>query len=227
MDNGKYQILIVDDHPIVRHGIVQLVNRQSDLECKVEADDAESALQILSEKDFDLIVADISLPGLSGLDLVRRVHGTHPNLPMLVVSMHEESIYAERALRAGARGFVMKQEATDKLIEAMRKLLSGGVYLSRALEERMFQTFVGRPADRKHEAIASLTQREFEVLQMIAQGLTSSQIAGRLDRSIKSVEAYRTSIRAKLGAKSMVDLARLALEYLPNAPRKADGEPSS
>ncbi|HEU0201263.1 MAG TPA: response regulator transcription factor, partial [Burkholderiaceae bacterium] len=119
---------------------------------------------------------------------------------------------------AGARGFLMKHEATDRLVEAVRKLLAGGVYLSRRLEERMFQSFVGGgPA--VEEPLKRLTEREFEVLQLIAQGMTSVQIAQRINRSLKSVEAYRTSIRAKLGAKSTVDLARLALEYFPSVPR--------
>jgi len=121
MDNGKYQILIVDDHPIVRHGIVQLVNRQSDLECKVEADDAESALQILSEKDFDLIVADISLPGLSGLDLVRRVHGTHPNLPMLVVSV------LLLLFLCGLSGAILSELAGTDLMTAVLATVPGSI----------------------------------------------------------------------------------------------------
>jgi len=115
----------------------------------------------------------------------------------------------------------MKQEATVRLVEAVRRLLAGGVYVSRALEERMFQSFVGG-TEKKPEAVARLNEREFEVIQMIAQGMTTAQIAQRINRSIKSVESYRTSIRAKLGAKSMADLARLALEYLPNTPRALD-----
>jgi DNA-binding NarL/FixJ family response regulator len=223
-DTGRARVLIVDDHPIVRHGIAQLLNAQPDLVCAAEADNADAALQILREQRFDLMVFDISMPGLSGLDLIRRVRASDTATPILVLSMHEEAIYAERALAAGARGFLMKQEATEKLVTAARKLLAGGVYVSRALEERMFQSFVGTnnagaPAPAGVNTLARLTEREFEVLQMIAQGLTSAQIATRINRSIKSVEAYRTSIRAKLGAKSTVDLARLALEYLGTTPR--------
>jgi DNA-binding NarL/FixJ family response regulator len=149
--------------------------------------------------------------------LIRRVKAKDAGLPILVLSVHDESVYAERALAAGARGFLMKSEATERLVEAVRKLLAGGVHLSRALEERMFQTFVGAKA--ANEPLQRLTERELEVLQLIAQGLTSAQIAKRINRSIKSVEAYRTAIRAKLGARSTVDLARLALEYFPTAPR--------
>lgn len=218
-DEHKARIMIVDDHPIVRHGIAQLLNAQPDFECSAEADDAESALRLLRDDDpYHLLIVDISMPGLSGLDLIRRVKQRDPDLPVLVLSMHDESVYAERALAAGARGFLMKHEATDRLVEAVRKLLAGGVYLSRRLEERMFQSFVGGgPA--VEEPLKRLTEREFEVLQLIAQGMTSVQIAQRINRSLKSVEAYRTSIRAKLGAKSTVDLARLALEYFPSVPR--------
>jgi DNA-binding NarL/FixJ family response regulator len=217
----KAQLLVVDDHPIVRHGIVQLLNRQPDMEVVAEADDAESALSHLRERSFNLVVTDISLPGLSGLDLIRRVNANKDAPPILVLSMHEESVYAERALNAGARGYVMKQEAPDKLVAAVRKLLSGGIYLSPQMEERMLMSLVkGKPATAE-PSLSVLTEREFEVLQMIAQGLTSAQIAERINRSIKSVEAYRTSLRAKLGAKTTVDLARLALEHFPHVPRSS------
>jgi DNA-binding NarL/FixJ family response regulator len=218
---NKAQLLVVDDHPIVRHGIVQLLNRQPDMEVVAEADDAESALSHVRERSFSLIVTDISLPGLSGLDLIRRINASKEAPPILVLSMHEESVYAERALTAGARGYVMKQEAPDKLVAAVRKLLGGGIYLSPQMEERMLMSMVkGKPATAE-PSLSVLTEREFEVLQMIAQGLTSAQIAERINRSIKSVEAYRTSLRAKLGAKTTVDLARLALEHFPHVPRSS------
>lgn len=216
-EQHKARIMIVDDHPIVRHGIAQLLNGQTDMEVIAEAEDAEAAVRQLRDQTFELLVVDISMPGLSGLDLIRRIKAKDAHIPILVLSMHDESVYAERALAAGARGFLMKHEATERLVSAVRKLLGGGVYLSRALEERMFQTFVGGQV--VDEPLKRLTEREFEVLQLIAQGMTSAQIAKRINRSIKSVEAYRTAIRSKLGAKSTVDLARLALEYFPTAPR--------
>lgn len=216
-EQHRARIMIVDDHPIVRHGIAQLLNVQPDMEVVAEAEDAESATRQLRELAPELLIVDISMPGLSGLDLIRRIKIKDGQVPVLVLSMHDESVYAERALAAGARGFLMKHEATDKLVTAVRKLLGGGVYLSRSLEERMFQTFVG--GQTVEEPLKRLTEREFEVLQLIAQGLTSAQIAKHINRSIKSVEAYRTAIRSKLGAKSTVDLARLALEYFPTAPR--------
>jgi DNA-binding NarL/FixJ family response regulator len=216
----RSRVLVVDDHPIVRHGIAELLNSQEDLQCVAQADSAAAALQILRQAEFDLMVIDVSLPGVSGLDLVRRIRTTDARTPILMLSMHEETVYAERALSSGARGFLMKHEATDMLIIAARKLLAGGVYVSGAMEERMLHRFVGAGTGQAPaEGIGSLNEREFEVLQLIAQGLTSREIARRICRSLKSVEAYRTSIRAKLGAKSTVDLARLAIEVTGAAAR--------
>jgi two-component system, NarL family, response regulator NreC len=208
------RVLVVDDHPIVRHGIAELLGAQPDMQCAGEADSAAAALHLLRDAAFDLIVVDINLPGISGLELVRRLRASGVETPVLVLSMHEETVYAERALAAGARGYLMKQEATDKLVLAARKLLAGGIYVSGAMEQRMLDRLVGTRALRQAPTagIAALNEREFEVLQMIAQGLTSIEIAQRICRSLKSVEAYRASIRTKLGAKSTVDLARLAIE---------------
>jgi two-component system, NarL family, response regulator NreC len=209
----RHRVLVVDDHPIVRHGIVELLGAEADMHCTAEADSATAALHILRESAFDLLVVDINLPGISGLELVRRIRASGVETPILMLSMHEEAVYAERALAAGARGYLMKQEATEMLVGAARKLLAGGIYVSGAMEQRMLDRLVGTRAARQSPVgIAALNEREFEVLQMIAQGLTSIEIAQRICRSLKSVEAYRASIRAKLGAKSTVDLARLAIE---------------
>ncbi len=219
MNDYRHRILIVDDHPIVRHGIAELLNAQTDMYCAAQCDDGDTALQLLREQRFDLLIVDITLPGLSGLDLVRRIRANDKKTPVLMLSMHEESIYAERALSAGARGFLMKQEATEMLVTAVRKLLAGGIHVSPEMEERMLNRFLGgTPIEPIKSGLGSLSEREYEVLQLIAQGLTSAKIAERISRSIKSVEAYRTSIRSKLGAKSTVDLARLALEFVGTYP---------
>lgn len=214
----RRRILIVDDHPIVRHGIAQLLSREPDLNCDLEADGATQALQLLHGETVDLVITDISMPGLSGLDLTRRIVASHPQLPVLVLSMHEESIYADRALAAGARGFITKQEATDRLLEAVRKLLQGGVWLSRSMEERLVRSFVGRPPSAplppaSRAELQGLTEHEFEVLQMLSQGMSSADMAARINRSVKSIEAYRASLRSKLGARSTADLTRLAVEW--------------
>jgi DNA-binding NarL/FixJ family response regulator len=210
-----HRLLIVDDHPIVRHGIAQLLGREPDIECTLEADSAQAALDILHGTEADLVVCDISMPGISGIDLVRRLASSHPQLPVLVSTMHEESIYAERALAAGARGFITKHEAPDRLLAAVRRILGGGVYMSPALEQRMLDKALGRVprTDGTPPALQGLSEREFEVLQMLAQGLTSAEIGERINRSLKSIEAYRSSLRAKLGARSAADLTRLAVEY--------------
>lgn len=215
--DGRRRILIVDDHPIVRHGIAQLLAREADLRCDLTADDAPQALSLLREHEVALVIADISLPGLSGLDLCRRIVAAHPELPVLVLSMHEESVYADRALAAGARGFITKQEATDRLVGAVRKVLGGGIWLSTGMEERLVRQRVGAApvpsASPRHAALQHLTDREFEVLQMLAQGLSSAEMGQRINRSVKSIEAYRASLRAKLGARTASDLTRLALTY--------------
>lgn len=206
------RLMIVDDHPIVRHGIAQLLSRESDLRCELEADDADQALAILRREKVDLVIVDISMPGLSGLDLTRRIVSSWPELPVLVLSMHDESVYAERAFAAGARGYITKQGATERLLEAVRKVLGGGAYFGPAIEQRMLAGLRGQPVAPSN-ALASLNEREFEVLQMLAQGLSSAEMATRINRSIKSIEAYRASLRQKLGARTVADLTRLAIEY--------------
>ncbi len=208
-----YQLMIVDDHPIVRHGIVQLLSRHPDLRCDLEADDAQQALDILRREKVDLLIVDISMPGLSGLDLTRRVVSSWPSLPVLVLSMHEESVYAERAFAAGARGYITKQGATEKLVEAVRRMLQGGVYFGPAVEQRMLAGLRGQPMEKAAGPLAQLNEREFEVLQMLAQGLTSAEMAQRINRSIKSVELYRAALRSKLGARSVAELTKMAIEH--------------
>lgn len=211
----KQQVMVIDDHPIVRHGIAMLIDAQPDMACCGQAQDAEQALALLRTVEPDLMVVDISMPGLSGLDLVRRVRTSHPNAAALVLSMHEEAVYAERAFGAGACGFITKQEGTEKLLEAMRKVLTGGIYVSPKFEQRMLELYLGRGRPDKQPPgpnATKLSAREFEVLQMIAQGFTSNDIAQRIHRSVKSVEAYRASIRHKLGARTTADLTRLAVE---------------
>jgi DNA-binding NarL/FixJ family response regulator len=217
-----HRLMIVDDHPIVRHGIVQLLAGEPDLVCDLEADNAEDALHLLRSHTVDLLIADISLPGLSGLDLTRRVVATWPDLPVLVLSMHEESAYADRAFSAGARGYLNKHGATEELVKAVRRLLQGGVYFGPAIERQMLDRLRGQTLAQPAPvtSMASLNEREFEVLQMLAQGLSSAEMAERINRSVKSIEVYRASLRQKLGARTVAELTRIAIEYCrPGAPR--------
>ena len=196
--------MIVDDHVIVRQGIAQLVNRESDLDVCCEAGDADSALAVLRSRPVDLAIVDISLPGTSGIELVKLLHQQQPGLPVLMMSMHDESLYSDRAFRAGAKGYVMKQEATEKLLMAIRKILNGGVYVSDRMQTVMVQRFLSS---------GNLTDREFEILSMIGQGLSVSEIASKLGRSVKTVEAHRANLREKLGLKRAAELARFATQW--------------
>jgi DNA-binding NarL/FixJ family response regulator len=210
---AKARIMIVDDHVIVRQGIAQLVNREPDLDVRYEAGDADSALALLNTEQVDLAIVDISLPGTSGLELVKMMHSQKPNLPILMMSMHDEALYSDRAFRAGAKGYVMKQEATERLLMAIRKILNGGVYVSDRMQTVMVQRFLSSGMDQKVSFIDNLTDREFEILRMIGQGLTVSEIATKLGRSVKTVEAHRANLREKLGLKRAAELARFATQW--------------
>jgi two-component system response regulator NreC len=210
----KARILIVDDHVIVRQGIAQLVNREPDLDVCQEAGDADSALAVLRDTAVDLAIVDISLPGTSGIELVKLIRDSNPNLPVLVMSMHDEALYSDRAFRAGAKGYVMKQEATEKLLAAIRKILNGGVYVSDRMQTVMVQRFLNSGVDETVSFIDNLTDREFEILRMIGQGLTVAEIADKLGRSAKTVEAHRANLREKLGLKRAAELARFATQWV-------------
>lgn len=209
----KARIMIVDDHVIVRQGIAQLVNREPDLDVCCEAGDAESALSVLRSQPVDLAIVDISLPGTSGIELVKLIHQDKPDLPVLMMSMHDESLYSDRAFRAGARGYVMKQEATEKLLMAIRKILNGGVYVSDRMQTVMVQRFLSSGMDQQVSFIDNLTDREFEILRMIGQGMSVSEIAAKLGRSVKTIEAHRANLREKLGLKRAAELARFATQW--------------
>lgn len=210
----KNRIMIVDDHVIVRQGIAQLVNREPDLDVCQEAGDADSALAVLREQTVDLAIVDISLPGTSGIELVKLIRDAYPAIPVLVMSMHDEALYSDRAFRAGAKGYVMKQEATEKLLAAIRKILNGGVYVSDRMQTVMVQRFLNSGVDETVSFIDNLTDREFEILRMIGQGLTVAEIADKLGRSAKTVEAHRANLREKLGLKRAAELARFATQWV-------------
>ncbi len=210
----KARILIVDDHVIVRQGIAQLLNREPDLDACLEAGDADSAIAVVKDNEIDIAVVDISLPGTSGIELIRMLLEIKPGLPVLIMSMHEESLYSDRVFRAGGRGYVMKQEATEKLLLAIRKILNGGVYVSDRMQTVMVQRFLNSGADAQVSFIDNLTDREFEVMSMIGQGFTVTEIAEKLCRSVKTIEAHRANLREKLGLKRAAELARFATQWV-------------
>ena len=210
----KNRIFIVDDHPIVRKGLTQLINQEPDLTVCGEAENAEAALELLKKVKPDLAIVDISLRGIDGIELTRLIRARFENIPVLVVSMHDESLFAERALRAGARGYIMKQEAIEKMMEAIHKVLRGELYVS----DRVSANIVKRFVDGKAEGVSSpeelLSDREMEVFQLIGQGFGTRQIADQLHVSVKTVETYRANIKVKLNLKNATELMKHAVHWI-------------
>lgn len=210
----KNRIFIVDDHPIVRKGLAQLINQEEDLVICGEADNAEAALEALKKVKPDLAIVDISLRGIDGFELTKLIRTRFDSIPVLVVSMHDESLFAERALRVGARGYIMKQEAIEKMMEAIRKVLRGELYVS----ERVSANIVKRFVDGKAEGVSSpeelLSDREMEVFQLIGQGFGTRQIADQLHVSVKTVETYRANIKEKLNLKNATELMKHAVHWI-------------
>lgn len=215
----RAQVLIVDDHPAVREALALRIGRQPDLEVCGEADDMGDALRLLAEKEPDAAVIDIGLKTGSGIDLIKRIKDRNDRVKIVVWSMHSESLYAERALRAGALGFVNKDQATEKIVEAIRRVLSGKVYVSEALAQRMLHRAVGsgqKPLTRS--PVESLADRELEVFRLIGDGLKTAEIARRLHLSVKTIETYRDRIRQKLDLSDGTKLAHFATQWVLGQP---------
>jgi DNA-binding NarL/FixJ family response regulator len=211
----RSKVLLVDDHPIVRQGLAQLINEEADLLVCGQAEDTPQALKAVAELSPDVAVVDISLKDRSGIDVIKEIHGIKPNLPVLVLSMHDENLQAERALRAGARGYIMKQEATAKVLTAIRRVLKGDIYLSDKMATRMLHQLVdARSAPATTSPLQTLTNRELEVFTLIGQGIGPRDIAERLSLSVKTVEAHREHIKSKLNLKSGNELIRHAMQYV-------------
>jgi len=207
------RIFIVDDHPMMRQGLAQLIGAELDLSVCGEAENGERALDNLSSLKPDLVLADISLPGKNGLELIKDFQTLQPSLPVLVISMHDESLYAERVLRAGGRGYIMKQEGGKKLMQAIRQVLDGKIYVSEKMSADILEIFSGRRAGAESSPLEKLTDREFEVFQLIGQGKGTRNIAEKLHLSVKTVEVHRANIKAKLKLKSAPELIRSAVRW--------------
>ena len=206
------RILIVDDHPLVRSGFAQLIGDCPDLEVCCEAADMAEALRLVDDNPPDLAVIDLSLAGGSGLDLIERIKSRNPDILMLVASMHDETLYAERVLAAGARGYINKQEAQENIIRAIRQVLAGKVYLSQAMTERLLNGLVDT-RDEKRD-IERLSNRELQVFELIGQGVPVSQIASQLNLSIKTIETHQANIKKKLGLGSAHELNQRAIRWV-------------
>ena len=210
---AEAKVFLVDDHPIVRQGLALLIDREADLAVCGEADGGFGVLQSISELRPDIVVLDISLNGPDGLDILKTIRGREPELPVLVLSMHDELTYAERALRAGANGYIMKQEATEKVLVAIRRILRGEMYLSDRLTNRMLQQFVRGSAPSTESPLSNLSDRELEVFRLIGEGHATRRIADELHISIKTVESYQAHIKEKLSLRSARELVQHAIEW--------------
>jgi DNA-binding NarL/FixJ family response regulator len=209
----KHRIVIVDDHPIVRKGFAQLINREHDLETVGEAEDSVSAARVVEETRPDLVLIDLSLKESDGLELVKYFASVEKELRMLVISLHDEKVYAERALRAGASGYIMKSEATDKVMTAIRQVLRGDIYLSDTMRERFIANYTGKKEQREDGSVEKLSDRELEVFRCIGEGLETREIALQLNLSVKTIETYKSHLKSKLNVNSSTELIQRAVEW--------------
>ncbi|MDQ6912484.1 MAG: response regulator transcription factor [Verrucomicrobiota bacterium] len=210
---SKAKVLLVDDHVVVRDGLAQLIRGEPDLDVCGEAASAEEAIAAVTRLNPDLAIVDISLGGANGIELIKNIKAVRPALPMLVLSMHDESHYAERALRAGASGYVMKREARDRIMEAIRTVLSGRDYVSERMQKSIVHCYL-HGTGKETSPIQRLSDREVEVLTLLGKGLGSKDIANRLHLSQKTVDSHRTHLRGKLNLSSAPELVRFAFEWV-------------
>ena len=211
---SKVKILIVDDYPIIREGLTQMINHEDDLVVCAQAENAHQALLAIKKARLDMVVVDISLKDRSGLELIKDIRAQYPDMAILALSMHDESLYAERALRAGASGYIMKLEATKNVVKAIRRVLDGGVYLSDNMTARMVHKLVGHEANEIASTADSLSDRELEVFTMIGRGTGTRQIAQKLCLSVKTIETYRAHIKEKLDLEDAEALLTYAIRWV-------------
>jgi DNA-binding NarL/FixJ family response regulator len=209
----KARVLLVEDHPVVRHGLAILIDDEADLIVCGGAESIADAIRMVGELEPSVVVIDISLADGNGLDLIKTLHEGHPGLPLLALSMHDESIYAERALRAGAKGYIMKKEAMDKVLTAIRRVLKGELYVSDKVASRMVHKLIDPKSADSVSPLEALSNREFEVFRLIAEGVGPTEIARRLAVSVKTIETHREHIKDKLGLKSGTELTRFSLQW--------------
>ena len=210
----KKRILIVDDHPIVRQGLSMLINRNDDLLVCGHAADISEAMEAVRVLKPDMAIVDISLKDANGIELVKDIKAYDPELPVLILSMHDESLYAERALRAGAKGYIMKQEGTEKLISAIRAVLSGRIHISDRLTGRLINKMVSGPVETGGSPLETLSDRELEVFLLIGKGERTRQISSQLHLSPKTIETYRSHIKEKLNLGSSTELLQHAIQWV-------------
>jgi DNA-binding NarL/FixJ family response regulator len=217
-EKRKSKVFLVDDHPLVREHLTALLQREVDLEVCGEAADGPTARSLITRQEPDLVILDISLKHSHGLELLKDLKELRPKLPVLVLSMHDETLYAERALRAGAMGYITKEEATVSVLSAVRKVLAGEVYLSARMAGRMMQKMVKGGTDQAGSPLEVLADRELEVFQMIGRGMGTRQIAEELRLGIKTVESYKGRIKEKLRLTDGNELLQHAIQWVQSLP---------
>ncbi|MEX0770514.1 MAG: response regulator transcription factor [Balneolaceae bacterium] len=216
----KKQILIVDDHPMMRKGLVSTLESEPGYEVVLQLDRAEEVLKNLDDYELDLLVVDVSLPGMNGIELVKNILFQKPDQKILMVSRHDESLYAERALRAGAKGYVMKFESSEILLKAARKIINGGIYISDEMNEKLLMgAMMGRQEVDK-SPLDTLSDRELEVFELIGHGKSSNEIARQLHLASKTIETYRSRIKEKMGFKNSTELMFHAVKWIDYSGRK-------
>lgn len=208
------RVLLVDDHPFLLAGVAELIAREPGLSVCGALGSAEEALSAIDKLHPNVIVTDLNLPGKSGLELIKDLASLHPGLPIIVLSMHDEEIYAERCLRAGARGYLMKNEGPEKLVAAIRQVLAGGVHVSAKTSARILSTMSGAGERKATQPLTQLTDREFEIFQLIGRGLSTTEIADRLHIGNKTVETHRMHIKAKLNMATAGELIAYAARWV-------------
>ena len=208
------RVFIVDDHPLVRQGLAQIIGSQEDLEVCGEAEDSSSAMRGIDSAKPDVIIVDISLQGNNGLELIKNVKAIHERIPILVFSMHDESIYAQRALRAGAKAYVMKKESSEKIVEAIRKILKGEIYVSSRVADQVLHQIVNGPSNSATSPVDRLTDRELEVVQLIGRGLSTREIAESLHLSVKTIESHRAHVKEKLNLRNATELVQFSVQWV-------------
>ena len=215
-ETAEARILLVDDHPMLRHGLASYINQQEGLLVCGEAENLEQGLSRIESLDPGLVIVDITLRGSDGIELIRRIRADGNQVPILVLSMHDESLYAERVLRTGANGYIMKEEPPEKVLEAIRLVLAGDVYVSNSISNRLLHKAVHGGAKKHGNFVAKLSDRELEVFQLIGLGLGTREIANKLFLSVKTVETYQANIKQKLHFKTGRELMRYAVIWLQN-----------
>jgi DNA-binding NarL/FixJ family response regulator len=211
--NSRKRILVVDDHPMMRAGLTQLINKQPTMEVCWESGGPSEAMTALTQHSPDLIIADLTMKTGGGLEFIKDVRALHENIPVLVVSMHDEKVYAERCLRAGASGYIMKEESPEHLVSAINRVLDGGVYLSETMSARILKSVSGANSRNTDSPMQKLTDREFEVFQFIGRGKTTNEIAHELHISPRTVDVHRSQIKEKLHLKSGAALVHYAVQW--------------